>query len=52
MLATLAAYAPHLHHSALDWCCMGLILLAFAIPALVAKLRHALWRRQVLSAMR
>lgn len=48
----LAAYAPHLHHSLVDWCCMGLIVVAFATPAWVARLRHELWRRRVLSAMR
>lgn len=52
MMATIAAYTPHLHHALLDWCCMGLIVLAFATPAAISKVRHELWRRRVLSAMR
>ncbi|HZD18023.1 MAG TPA: hypothetical protein VE669_07770 [Actinomycetota bacterium] len=52
MVGVIASYTPHLHHSPLDWCCMGLILLAFVTPAAVSRIRHELWRRRVLSAMR
>jgi hypothetical protein len=52
MVAFLAEWTPHLHHSFGDWCCMALIMVAFAIPPLVVKIRHELWRRRVLSAMK
>ncbi len=52
MLAAIAVYVPHLHHAPIDWLCMAVIALAMAAPSLVARARHELWRRRVLSAMR
>ena len=44
--------AVHLYQQAHDWAFMGAIVVVFAIPELVARLRHRRWRRDVLAACR
>jgi hypothetical protein len=45
-------YAVHLHHQLQDWVFMGSIVLAFAVPEVVALVRRRRWRRDVLAACR
>jgi hypothetical protein len=52
MLAELQPYAFHPFHQLHDWLFMGAIVVAFAIPEVVASIRRRQWRRQVLSAFR
>jgi hypothetical protein len=45
-------FTPHLYHQLHDWIFMGAIVVAFAIPQIVAMIRHRSWRHQVMSAFR
>jgi hypothetical protein len=44
--------AVQLYQQAHDWMFMGAIVVAFAIPELIARHRYRRWRRDVLSACR
>lgn len=51
-MAVASAYVPHLYHQVHDWCYMLALVAVFSAPALIAKIRHRLWRRRVMSAFR
>jgi hypothetical protein len=44
--------AVHLYQQPHDWAFMAAIVVAFAIPELISRLRYRRWRRAVLSACR
>jgi hypothetical protein len=44
--------AVHLYQQPHDWLIMGAIVVAFAIPELISRLRYRRWRRDVLAACR
>jgi hypothetical protein len=52
MVAQLAVWTQHLYHQTHDWCIICALILVFASFEIVAIIRHALWRRRVLSACR
>ena len=52
MVALLSVWTPHLYHQLHDWFAIVALILFFASFEFVAMIRHALWRRRVLSACR
>jgi hypothetical protein len=52
MIAEVQPYAVHLYHQLHDWLFMGAIVVAFAIPEIVALAGRRRWRRDVLAACR
>ena len=52
VVALLSVWTAHLHHALGDWIAMAGMVVVFASFQVVAMIRHALWRRRVLSACR
>jgi divalent metal cation (Fe/Co/Zn/Cd) transporter len=52
VIAIAHPYVFHPYQKPHDWLIMGLIVLAFALPEAVSRIRHRIWRRRVLSACR
>jgi hypothetical protein len=52
MAAVVRDVLPQLHNDVHDLLIMLGILVAFVVPAVVTRIRHACWRRRVLAAFR